>query len=107
MNVYMARGTHWSSISAHTSLRAARTAARRFRELDGASTVEHAESHDSLESYIDAHAITAIGGHRLVPCRCETPPRIERALTRRYGRPETVARGEVAYWAVAAQEARP
>ena len=99
MNVYLARGTHWSSLSAHTSLRSARAAARRFRELDGRGTVELVESHDSLASYIEAHAIT-IGSGRLVPDRSETPPRIASALTHRYGRPETVGRGEVAYWTV-------
>lgn len=51
--------------------------------------------------YVSANAIvSAKNRDALVPERDSTPEGIARTLTRVYGRPETIDRGEVRYWLV-------
>ena len=51
-------------------------------------------------AYVGEHYVTTAGGSVLVADRYETPPDIVRRLTRRYGQPRTIDRGEIAYWDV-------
>jgi hypothetical protein len=51
--------------------------------------------------YVDEHCIrTRGGGALLVADRVETPQGVYRTLSRLYGRPATIDRGEVAYWEI-------
>jgi len=50
--------------------------------------------------YVREHSITARDGALLVADMHEIPDGVARTLTRLYGRPTTIDRGEVAYWAI-------
>jgi len=58
-------------------------------------------------SYLEDHAID-VGRHGqrsvILADRYETPDGVVRTLTRRYGRPRTIDRGETAYWSIPASD---
>jgi hypothetical protein len=51
-------------------------------------------------AYVEEHALPPCWRGRLVPETERTPESVARTLTRVYGRPFTVDRGEVAYWEI-------
>jgi hypothetical protein len=51
-------------------------------------------------AYVEEHALPPCWRGRLVPETERTPESVARTLTRVYGRPSTVDRGEVAYWEI-------
>ena len=51
--------------------------------------------------YVAAHGRTwSDGGDVIVADTENTPPGVARTLTRHFGRPQTIDRGEVAYWRI-------
>jgi hypothetical protein len=55
-------------------------------------------------AYVEEHALPPCGRGRLVPDTERTPNGVARTLTRVYGRPWTVDRGEVAYWEIPSED---
>jgi hypothetical protein len=96
--VYIVCGKRVSSRSAVTSARDARHVASKYRVLDGESTIE-TEHYNDLHDYVTRHTITSLG-RAMVPLTWRTPPRVEDALTRRYGGPLVIGDGDTAYWEV-------
>lgn len=54
------------------------------------------------KTYIAENSFPSTGEDRLVADVYGIPARVEKTLTRLFGRPETKDRGEVAYWTVPA-----
>lgn len=100
INVYAVSGPHWSQRRAASSKREALTIAREWRALGDVVTIEHTESHDTLEEWIEAHTVSTAAGGVLVPDTSSTPDRVKGMMTRRYGRPSVPDRQETAYWHV-------
>ena len=55
-------------------------------------------------AYVAEHARVATSGVYLIPDLTGTPAGVVRTLTRLYGPPATIDRGEIAYWAVPAED---
>jgi hypothetical protein len=55
-------------------------------------------------AYVEEHALPPCWRGRLVPETERTPESVARTLTRVYGRPWTVDRGEVAYWEIPSED---
>jgi hypothetical protein len=51
-------------------------------------------------AYVQEHAIKLSNGKRFVPDSEDTPKHVAERLTRAFGEPSTIGRGEIAYWAI-------